>query len=44
MIPVISKLPQTGTNIFTTMSALAAEHGAINLSQGFPDYDPVRPS
>ncbi|MES2265973.1 MAG: methionine aminotransferase [Bacteroidota bacterium] len=39
MIPVISKLPQTGTNIFTTMSALAAEHGAINLSQGFPDYD-----
>lgn len=39
MIPVISKLPQTGTTIFTTMSALAAEHGAINLSQGFPDYD-----
>ncbi|TSD66762.1 aminotransferase class I/II-fold pyridoxal phosphate-dependent enzyme [Inquilinus sp. KBS0705] len=38
MIPVISKLPQTGTNIFTTMSALAAETGAINLSQGFPDY------
>ncbi|RFZ94291.1 aminotransferase class I/II-fold pyridoxal phosphate-dependent enzyme [Mucilaginibacter conchicola] len=38
MIPVISKLPQTGTTIFTTMSALAAEHGAINLSQGFPDY------
>ncbi|TWR26137.1 aminotransferase class I/II-fold pyridoxal phosphate-dependent enzyme [Mucilaginibacter achroorhodeus] len=38
MIPVISKLPQTGTNIFTTMSALAAEHDAINLSQGFPDY------
>ncbi|MBK0378853.1 methionine aminotransferase [Mucilaginibacter segetis] len=38
MIPVVSKLPQTGTNIFTTMSALAAELGAINLSQGFPDY------
>jgi methionine aminotransferase len=38
MIPVISKLPQTGTNIFTTMSALANETGAINLSQGFPDY------
>jgi methionine aminotransferase len=38
MIPVISKLPQTGTTIFTTMSALAAETGAINLSQGFPDY------
>ncbi|MBE9585117.1 methionine aminotransferase [Mucilaginibacter sp. JRF] len=39
MIPIISKLPQTGTTIFTTMSALAAELGAINLSQGFPDYD-----
>jgi len=39
MIPVISKLPQTGTTIFTTMSALANETGAINLSQGFPDYD-----
>jgi methionine aminotransferase len=38
MIPVISKLPQVGTNIFTTMSALANETGAINLSQGFPDY------
>ncbi len=34
-----SKLPQTGTTIFTTMSALANEVGAINLSQGFPDYD-----
>ncbi|MEO6499213.1 MAG: methionine aminotransferase [Mucilaginibacter sp.] len=39
MIPLISKLPQTGTTIFTTMSALASEVGAINLSQGFPDYD-----
>ncbi|RCH55250.1 methionine aminotransferase [Mucilaginibacter hurinus] len=39
MIPLISKLPQTGTTIFTTMSALANEVGAINLSQGFPDYD-----
>jgi methionine aminotransferase len=39
MIPVTSKLPQTGTTIFTVMSALAAETGAINLSQGFPDYD-----
>jgi len=38
MIPG-SKLPQTGTTIFTVMSALAAELGAINLSQGFPDYD-----
>ena len=33
-----SKLPEVGTTIFTVMSALAAEHGAINLSQGFPDY------
>ncbi|GAB3935424.1 methionine aminotransferase [Mucilaginibacter myungsuensis] len=39
MIPVNSKLPQTGTTIFTVMSALSAETGAINLSQGFPDYD-----
>lgn len=34
-----SKLPQTATTIFTTMSALAQEHNAINLSQGFPDFD-----
>ncbi|WP_461451978.1 methionine aminotransferase [Mucilaginibacter sp.] len=34
-----SKLPQTGTTIFTVMSALAADVGAINLSQGFPDYE-----
>ncbi len=34
-----SKLPDVGTTIFTVMSALAAEHGAINLSQGFPDFD-----
>lgn len=34
-----SKLPATGTNIFSVMSALAAEHNAINLSQGFPDFD-----
>ncbi|MDH5604331.1 MAG: methionine aminotransferase [Cyclobacteriaceae bacterium] len=37
-----SKLPYTGTSIFTVMSALAAEHGALNLSQGFPDF-PVDP-
>jgi len=35
-----SKLPQLGTTIFTRMSALAAECDAINLSQGFPDFDP----
>jgi methionine aminotransferase len=33
-----SKLPDVGVTIFTVMSALAAEHGAINLSQGFPDF------
>lgn len=38
-MPVISKLPSVGTTIFTTMSALARQHNAINLSQGFPDFD-----
>lgn len=33
-----SKLPKIGTTIFTIMSSLAAEHKAINLSQGFPDF------
>lgn len=33
-----SKLPNVGTTIFTVMSALANKHGAINLSQGFPDF------
>jgi methionine transaminase len=33
-----SKLPDVGTTIFTVMSALATEHNAINLGQGFPDY------
>lgn len=33
-----SKLPNVGTTIFTVMSALATEHNAINLGQGFPDY------
>ena len=37
---LISKLPSVGTTIFTKMSALAAEKGAINLSQGFPDFAP----
>jgi len=36
--PAPSKLPDVGTTIFTVMSQLAAEHGAINLSQGFPDF------
>ena len=34
-----SKLPNLGTTIFTQMSALAQQHNAINLSQGFPDFD-----
>ena len=34
-----TKLPKVGTTIFTVMSQLAAEHGAINLGQGFPDFD-----
>ena len=34
-----SKLPQVGTTIFTVMSQLAAERGAVNLGQGFPDFD-----
>ncbi|MGN7725329.1 pyridoxal phosphate-dependent aminotransferase [Luteimonas sp. 22616] len=39
MIPHIeTKLPKVGTTIFTTMSQLAAEHGAVNLGQGFPDF------
>ena len=38
-IPIRSKLPDTGVTIFTTMSRLALEHGAINLSQGFPDFN-----
>jgi methionine aminotransferase len=35
-----SKLPDTGTTIFTVMSRLAEQHSAVNLSQGFPDFDP----
>ena len=35
----VSKLPDVGTTIFTVMSALAAEQNALNLSQGFPDFD-----
>lgn len=36
---VSSRLPRVGTTIFTTMSALAAEHEAVNLGQGFPDFN-----
>jgi methionine transaminase len=40
MSPLESKLPTVGTTIFTVMTRLAEEHGAVNLSQGFPDFDP----
>ena len=36
--PLQSRLPSVGTTIFTTMSALAAQHKAVNLGQGFPDF------
>lgn len=38
--PIPSKLPGAATTIFAVMSKLAQEHGAINLSQGFPDFEP----
>ena len=34
-----SRLPNVGTTIFTVMSALATETGAVNLGQGFPDFE-----
>ncbi|RSK51011.1 methionine aminotransferase [Hymenobacter rigui] len=40
---LLSKLPDVGTSIFSVMTQLAQETGAINLAQGFPDYDPPRP-
>ena len=36
---VASRLPRVGTTIFSVMSALAQQHGAVNLGQGFPDFD-----
>jgi len=39
LTPLNSKLPRVGTTIFTVMSALAAEKGAVNLGQGFPDFE-----
>ena len=38
-----SRLPASGTTIFTVMSALAEKHGAVNLGQGFPDF-PIDPA
>jgi len=37
--PLKSRLPQVGTTIFTLMSALATRHSAVNLGQGFPDFE-----
>jgi methionine transaminase len=37
--PLASRLPAVGTTIFTVMSALAQQHHAVNLGQGFPDFD-----
>ncbi len=40
MNDIISKLPNVGTTIFTKMSNLANQHGAVNLAQGFPNFTP----
>ena len=37
--PLTSRLPAVGTTIFSVMSALAQQHDAVNLGQGFPDFD-----
>lgn len=39
MQPISSKLPDVGTSIFSVMSKMAQDHNAINLSQGFPDFE-----
>lgn len=39
LLPIVSKLPRVGTTIFTVMSALATEKSAVNLGQGFPDFE-----
>jgi methionine transaminase len=38
--PLVSKLPSVGTTIFTVMTQLAEQHRAVNLSQGFPNFEP----
>jgi methionine aminotransferase len=42
MMQLETKLPKVGTTIFTVMSQLAVQHGAVNLGQGFPDFDGPR--
>src|SRR5260221_12893954 len=39
LMQIVSKLPKVGTTIFTVMSQLAMQHQAVNLGQGFPDFD-----
>ncbi len=39
MLKMISKLPNVKTSIFSVMSALANKYDAVNLSQGFPNYE-----
>ena len=39
MKTLVSRLPEVGTTIFTVMSQLAIDRGAVNLGQGFPDFD-----
>ncbi len=39
MLSIYSKMPQVGTTIFTVMSQLAQQYNAVNLGQGFPDYE-----
>ncbi len=41
---ITSKLPGTGTTIFTVMSGLATEYNAVNLGQGFPDFEMSEPA
>jgi methionine aminotransferase len=38
-LPLVPRLPRVGTTIFTVMSHLAVKHGAVNLGQGFPDFN-----
>jgi methionine aminotransferase len=40
---IATKLPKVGTTIFSVMSQLALEHKAVNLGQGFPDFEPPQP-
>ena len=36
---IVSRLPEVGLTVFTVMSQLAVQHKAINLGQGFPDFE-----